>query len=146
MTPSQACIDFIKGFEACRLDAYLPTPDDAPTIGFGSTGPDITLGMTWTQTQADDRFASDLAAFAAGVSAAVTSPTTQGEFDAMVSFAYNVGLGAFEDSTLLRLHNASDYANVPSQFGRWNKQNGKVLAGLTRRRAAEASMYAGAIA
>lgn len=147
MTPSARCASFIKGYEKCRLTAYLPTKDDVPTIGWGSTGPDIKLGMTWTQAQADARFAADLARFAANVSALVgKAPTTQAQFDALVSFAYNVGYGdgGLKTSTLLRLHKAGDYAGAAAQFARWNKQKGKVLNGLTTRRAAEAAMYRGA--
>jgi len=143
MTPSPACIALIQSFEQCRLTAYLPTPQDVPTIGWGSTGPDIHLGLTWTQAQCDARFAADLNTFAQGVSKAVTSITSQRQFDAMVSLAYNIGLGNFDSSTLLRLHNAADYAGAEAQFAVWNKQKGKVLPGLVRRRAAEAAMYGG---
>ncbi len=143
MTPSPACADFIRGYEQCRLTSYMPTSKDRPTIGWGTTGPDITLGMTWTQQQADDRFVSDLAKFGAGVDALITSPTTQGQYDALVSFAYNAGLTALEDSTLLRLHNQGDYADVPAQFARWVHQDGVVLNGLVTRRKAEAAMYQG---
>jgi len=144
MTPSPACIALVKSFEQCRLTAYLPTPNDRPTIGWGTTGTDIRLGMTWTQSQCDGRFAADLDAFAGGVSAALTGETSQNQFDAMVSLAYNIGAGAFKSSTLLRLHNAGDFTAADAQFAVWNKQAGKVLAGLTRRRAAEAAMYRGA--
>jgi GH24 family phage-related lysozyme (muramidase) len=141
MTPSPACIALIKSFEQCRLTAYLPTPKDKPTIGWGTTGADIHLGMTWTQEQCDARFAADLDRFALGVSAALTGQTSQPQFDAMTSLAYNIGLGAFESSTLLRLHDAGDFTAADAQFARWNKQAGQVLPGLTRRRAAEAAMY-----
>lgn len=145
MTPSQKIIDFIKGFEKCKLVAYMPTPQDRPTLGWGSTGPDIKLGMTWTQKQADDRFAADLAKFSAGVSKLLGSaPTTQGQFDALTSFAYNCGLEALKTSTLLRMHKDGEYENARLQFARWNKQAGKVLNGLTKRRAGEAEIYRGA--
>lgn len=144
MTPSTKCADFIKSFEACRLKAYMPTPNDVPTIGFGSTGPDIRLGMTWTQAQADERFAADLATFGAKVSGDLGSaPTTQDQFDAMTSLAYNIGEGNFERSTLLKRHLAHDYDGAAAQFAVWNKQAGKVLNGLVRRRTAEARMYRG---
>jgi lysozyme len=150
MKPSPRCEAFIKAFEKCRLKAYLPTKNDVPTIGWGSTGPDIKLGMVWTQAQADARFAQDLARFGAGVLRLLDgAPTTQGQFDAMVSFAYNVGLDedadtkaeGFGDSTLLKKHKAGDYAGAAAQFKFWNKQKGVVLAGLTRRRADETAMY-----
>ena len=144
MTPSTKCADLIKGFEQCRLKAYMPTPNDVPTIGWGSTGPDIKLGMTWTQQQADDRFASDLAKFCAKVATALHgAPTTQSQFDAMLSLSYNIGEGAFEKSTLLRKHVAHDYDGAAAQFAVWNRQSGKVLNGLVRRRTAEARMYRG---
>jgi lysozyme len=140
---SQAGVDLIHSFESCKLTAY-PDPgsvDGKPwTIGWGSTGPGIARGVVWTQTQADDRFAADLARFEKAV-ALMAPVTTQNQFDALVSFAYNVGLAALNDSTLLRLHNKGDYAGAKDQFARWNKNDGKVMNGLTRRRAAEAAMY-----
>jgi GH24 family phage-related lysozyme (muramidase) len=145
MTPSAKCEAFIKGFEKCRLVGYLPTPDDKPTLGWGSTGPDVKIGMTWTQAQADQRFAADLVKFSAGLDGLIdASRTTQGQFDALVSFAYNCGLEALKSSTLLRMHKDGEYENARLQFGRWNKQAGKVLGGLTKRRAAEAEIYRGA--
>lgn len=140
MSPSPACAALVKQFEGCRLEAFLPTPDDVPTIGYGHTR-DVTLGMTWTQEQADAALAFDLANFGAGVDQLISSPTTQSEFDAMTSFAYNVGLTAFEDSTLLRLHNQGDYVDVPAQFGRWVHQGAQILNGLVARRKAEAALY-----
>ena len=142
MTPSAACEALIKSFESCRLTAYLPTPNDVPTIGFGSTGHDVMMGVTWTQEQADARFDSDLANFAARVSDAAPI-ATQGQFDAMVSLAYNIGMGNFTASTLLRLHNAGHYDAVPFQFGRWVFQGKEILPGLIARRKAEAAMYQG---
>lgn len=146
LKPSQAAINLMHEFEECRLKAY-PDPgsrDGKPwTIGWGSTGPDIGPGTVWTQAQADERFASDVAKFADKVSAALSGArTTQHQFDAMVSFAYNVGVAAFSSSTLLKKHKAGDYAGSKAEFARWNKNDGKVMAGLTRRRAAEAALYA----
>ena len=135
----------IKSFEGCRLKAYLPTPNDVPTIGWGTTGPDVKLGMVWTQKQADDRFTAHVAEFAAKVAKLVGPKVTQNQFDAMVSLAYNIGTGGFGSSTLLKLHKAGDYKGAAAQFGRWNKQAGKVLNGLTKRRAAEAALYAAVV-
>lgn len=146
MTPSKKITEFIKGYEKCRLTAYMPTPNDRPTIGWGTTGPDVKLGMTWTQAQADARFADDLARFANGVEKLVgKAPTTQAQFDALVSFAYNCGLEALKTSTLLREHMSGDYEGAAGQFSRWNKQKGRVLNGLTKRRAAEAAIYRGTL-
>ena len=134
----------IKEFEQCRLKAYMPTPDDVPTIGWGSTGPDIRMGMTWTQEQADQRFDQDVQKFGAKVSALLgDAPTTPAQFGALTSLAYNIGTGegGLKTSTLLRLHKAGSYTAAQAEFGRWNKQAGKVLNGLTRRRAREAALY-----
>lgn len=152
MTPSESCIKLVQSFEGCakklpdgRVAAY-PDPatgGDPWTIGWGSTGPDIHRGTVWTQQQCDDRFASDLAKFAGRVESLLGGAmTTQHQFDAMVSLAYNVGLGNLSSSTLLRKHKARDYAGAAGEFGRWNKAAGKVMAGLTRRRAAESALYA----
>ena len=147
MTPSAKIAAFIKGYEKCRLKAYLPTKDDVPTIGFGTTGPDIRLGMKWTQAQADTRFAADLARFSGHVTALLgAATTTQAQFDALVSLAYNIGYGdgGLKTSTLLRMHKEGDHAGACLQFARWNKQAGRVLNGLTTRRTAEADIYRGA--
>jgi lysozyme len=151
MTPSPACEALVKQFEGChkRLSdgRYIAYPDpgtgDVPwTIGWGSTGPDVRKGTIWTQTQCDLRLRTDLAKFARGVwDRLPNTPTSQSQFDAMVSFAYNVGLGKFSGSTLLRKHRAKDYAGAAREFERWNKAGGRVLPGLTRRRAAEAELY-----
>jgi GH24 family phage-related lysozyme (muramidase) len=145
MKASQRGLNLIHSFESCKLTAY-PDPgskDGHPwTIGWGSTGPGIGPGVKWTQVQADTRFAADLAKFERGVLTALGgAPVTQGQFDALVSFAYNVGLGALASSTLLRMHKAGDYAGAQKQFARWNKNDGRVMNGLTRRRAAEAAIY-----
>lgn len=146
MTPSKACADLVKQFEGCVLKAY-PDPGsggDPWTIGVGATGPGISKGVVWTQQQADDRLMADLARFGRGVWNAIgEKETTQNRFDALVSFAFNVGLGNLLSSTLLRKHVAGDYEGAAAQFIRWNRASGKVMAGLTRRRAAEAALYRG---
>lgn len=149
-TVSGPGLALIKAFEACRLRAYLPTPRDVPTIGWGATrcadGSPVRIGMVWTQHQADARFTADVARFAGRVSALCCgSRLSWFEFDALVSLAYNIGLGAFEESTLLRLHRDGNHADASEQFARWNRQTGTVLAGLSRRRAAEAAHYRGHI-
>ncbi|UYY59758.1 lysozyme [Sphingomonas sp. S2-65] len=152
MTPSSACTALIEQFEGCakRQDdggfAAYPDPGsggDPWTIGWGSTGADIVPGLVWTQQQCDARLAQDVTRFAARVSAAIgDAPTTQPQFDAMLSFAYNVGVANLESSTLLRLHKAGDYRGAQAQFGHWDRAHGKVMPGLERRRAAEAALYA----
>jgi GH24 family phage-related lysozyme (muramidase) len=148
LTPSPAAVALMHEFEGCRLQAY-PDPGSADghpwTIGFGSTGPGIAKGVVWTQKQADDRFVADLAKFAAKVRDVLAgAKTTQAQFDAMVSLSYNIGVGAFSKSTVLRKHRAGDYPGAQAAFALWNKNDGKVMAGLTRRRAAEAALYGSA--
>ena len=138
----------VKSFEGCKLAAY-PDPatgGDPWTIGYGATDPGIVKGVVWTQAQADARFTQDIGKFAAKVGALLGStPTTQGQFNALVSLAYNIGPGNLASSTLLRLHKAKDYEGAANQFARWNKAAGQVMTGLTRRRAAEAKMYRGQV-
>ena len=151
MTPGPDCIKIVQEFEGCakkRADgSFEAYPDPATggdpwTIGWGSTGPDIKKGVVWTQKQCDDRFSEHLGEFARKVEAALGGArTTQQQFDAMVSFAYNVGVGNLQSSTLLKKHKAGDYAGAKAEFAKWNKAAGKVMAGLTRRRTAEAQLY-----
>ncbi|HEY0412948.1 MAG TPA: lysozyme [Allosphingosinicella sp.] len=142
----------IKKFEGCEKKGpggtFSAYPDPASggdpwTIGYGTTGADVKKGLVWTQKQCDDRFAKDLPNFGAKVAALLgTSKTTQNQYDAMVSFAYNLGVNALRDSTLLKKHKAGDYANVPAEFNKWVHGGGKVMPGLVTRRAAEAKLYA----
>jgi lysozyme len=145
-TVSQAGVDLVKEFEGCRTAAY-PDPasgGDPWTIGYGATGAGIARGTNWTLQQCEARLHEDLNRFAAGVSAAIGDhPTSQNEFDATVSLAFNIGLQNFKSSTLLRLHQAGDKDAAAGQFSRWNKAAGRVMAGLTRRREAEAALYRG---
>lgn len=141
MNISARGIDFIKGFEKCRLVAFKPTPNDVWTIGWGHTGPDVDQHTVWTQQQADDGLVKDLAGFERCVNGCVSVPMTQGEFNACVSLAYNIGSDAFKKSTLVKLLNASDYEGAAAQFKRWNKQAGIELAGLTKRREGEVEMF-----
>lgn len=141
-------------FEACKLVAY-PDPgskDGKPwTIGWGHTGPEVVKGLVWTQAQADAQFLIDIARFEREVSGLVKVPLTQGQFDALVLFAYNVGSDidadkiaeGLGDSTLLRKLNAGDYAGAALEFRKWNKNDGKVMRGLIRRRAAEECLFLG---
>jgi lysozyme len=151
MTPSSNCFALIQQFEGCAKKqpdgtmAAYPDPGsggDPWTIGWGTTGPDVKKGVVWTQAQCDERFDSDVTAFAAKVSSTIGSAaTTQNQFDAMVSFAYNVGIGNLQSSTLLKKHKAGDYPGAQAEFAKWNKAAGKVMQGLVNRRAAEAACY-----
>lgn len=155
MTPSPACFNIIKQFEGYAI--ALPNGDckaypdpgsggDPWTIGFGSTGHGIARGTVWTRQEAETRLEADVIRFAAQVESALAggAATAQSEFDAMVSLAYNIGVGNFKKSSVLRFHRAGDKRRAAGSFAAWNKAAGHVMAGLTRRRAAEASLYEGA--
>jgi lysozyme len=151
---SERGLAFIEGFEAYRETTYPdPGPTGLPvTGGYGTTtdeyGKPFKLGVTHTREYWLRLKARDIARFEAAVS--ILAPkTTQGQFDALVSFAYNVGediddddiAEGLGDSTLLKKHNAGDYVGAAMEFPKWNKSKGKVLAGLSRRRAEEAELY-----
>lgn len=143
---SQNGIDVMHFFESCKLAAY-PDPgskDGNPwTIGWGHTGKDIVKGVVWTQEMADEMFIKDIHYFERGVLSIVKVPLAQGHFDALVCFAYNVGLDNFRRSTLLKKLNVADYTGASLEFSKWNKNDGKVMRGLVRRRAAEEGLYNG---
>lgn len=133
----------VKRWESCQLKAY-PDPgsrDGKPwTVGWGSTGSDVGPGTVWTQAQADARLTRDLARYAAEVAAVIgDAPTTQHQFDALVSFHYNTGRIA--KASLTRQHMAGNFAGAKAEFGKWIYNDGKVLRGLVRRRAEEAELY-----
>lgn len=134
-------------FEQCSLVAYL-CPAKVWTIGWGNTGPDVKRGTRWTQLQADAAFERRIAnEFAPAVAKAIgDAPTTAGQFGAMVSLAYNIGVKAFAGSSVARAHAAGNAAGAEKAFGLWTKGGGKVLPGLVRRRAAEAALYRGDMA
>lgn len=132
--------DLIRKFEGEKLKAYL-CPAGVWTIGVGHTGPDVKPGMVITLDRSDELLRSDLARFESAVSGLLRVPVSQGQFDALVSLAFNVGSGAVGKSTLLRLLNAGDKAGAADEFLRWNKAGGKVLPGLTARRAAERDLF-----
>lgn len=145
MQISQNGLAVLKHFEGCELAAYPdPATGGAPwTIGYGHTGPEVKRGLVWTQEQADKALVADLHKFETAVSAVVRVPLTQGQFDALVCFTYNLGIGNLQNSTLLAMVNARNYDGAAEQFKRWNKANGKPMKGLTRRRAAEQCLFLG---
>jgi len=125
--------------EGCRLQAYR-CPAGVPTIGWGETQ-GVKMGDTCTQAEADRRLCDRLKEFADGVRALLTRDPSQNELGAMVSLAYNIGLGGFKKSTVLRRHNEGDFQSAARAFALWNKAGGQVLNGLTARRAREAALY-----
>lgn len=140
MKISQKGINLIKTFEGLSLKAYKDSVG-VVTIGYGSTGPHVSMRQIITEVQAETLLKSDIARFERGVSDLVTAPLNQNEFDALVSFSFNLGLGNLKSSTLLRKLNSLDYQGAAKEFERWNKAGGKVLAGLTRRRIAERDLF-----
>lgn len=140
---SEDCLAMIKHWEGCRLTAYLD-PADVPTIGYGDTGQRVRLGQTITQAEADARLLERVVReFEPGVLGAIKRSMTQYELDAMVSLAYNIGVGAFSSSTLVRKFNAGDRDGASAQFRVWRKAGGRVLLGLERRRVAEQALFDG---
>lgn len=140
MKISQKGVDLIKSFEGLELKAYKDSVG-VTTIGYGSTGPHVSMGMTITKEQAEQLLKKDLERFERGVSDLVKVPLNQNQFDALVSFSFNLGLGNLKSSTLLKKLNASDYIGASKEFERWNRAGGKVLNGLTRRRIAERDLF-----
>lgn len=141
MNISPAGLDLIKQFEGLKLNAYV-CPAGVLTIGYGTTA-GVKPGQAITAARAEELLRADVAKFERGVADAVTVPLAQHQFDALVSLAYNIGLGAFRTSTLLRLLNKGEVASAAKQFDRWNRGGQKVLPGLTRRRAAERKLFEG---
>ena len=139
METSKNGLDLIKHFEGCKLEAYK-CPANVWTIGYGHTK-GVYEGQKITQEEADQMLLDELVEYEGYVNNLVTVGLNQNQFDAMVSWVYNLGGGNLKASTLLKVLNAGDYAGVPAQMLRWNKAGGKVLEGLTRRRQAEADLW-----
>ncbi|HDC4601684.1 TPA: lysozyme [Enterobacter cloacae] len=144
MQTSEKGIALIKQFEGCKLTAYQDSVG-VWTIGYGWTQPvdgkPIRAGMTIKQETAERLLKTGLVSYEGDVSRLVKVVLTQGQFDALVSFTYNLGARSLSTSTLLRKLNAGDYAGAADEFLRWNKAGGKVLNGLTRRREAERALF-----
>ena len=148
MKTSKQGVQLIHSMENCKLTAY-PDPGSSNgepwTIGWGSTkldGKPVKKGQKITQKQADDQFELDLAYFETEVLELLgNNVVTQSQFDALVSFAYNVGLGALERSTLIRMIRADNFTDAQVQFLRWIRNDGQILMGLVKRRLAEAELF-----
>jgi lysozyme len=140
MEASKTAFDLIKLFEGFEPKAYL-CPAKVWTIGYGKTE-GVREGDTITLDQANaDLIAEVNLKFAPDVSKVLKVPVTQGMFDALVSFAYNLGIGNLSNSTLLRKINDSDYVGASLEFDRWVYAGNKVLPGLVRRRTAEKELF-----
>jgi len=138
-------IPIIKRFEGLKLKAYV-CPAGLPTIGYGSTfyedGSKVKLGEQITIDRADKLLLNTVAQFEKQVDALVTASINPNQLGALTSFAFNVGIGNFRKSTLLKLVNANpDNPLIRQEFNKWTRANGKVLNGLVTRRTAEADLY-----
>jgi len=145
MKLNKAGKDLIKSFEGLRLSAYKCSANKE-TIGFGNTfyedGSPVKMGDTITKERADSLFELIANSFAERVRREVKTILTDNQFSALVSLAYNIGIGNLQKSTLLRKVNFNpNDPSIRAEFMRWNRAGGKVLAGLTRRREAEAKLY-----
>lgn len=141
---SQSGVSMIMGFEGFRTRSY----DDGVgvwTIGYGTTrypdGSKVKPNQVCTAIQAQDYLKHDLIEFEDTVNGSVKVPLNQNQFDALVSLTYNIGSGAFKDSTLLKRLNEGNYQEAADQFLRWNKAGGRVLDGLVKRREAERKVF-----
>ncbi len=139
MKASKNAIDIIKKYEGCRLESYK-CPAGVWTIGYGHTGnvngKSITMGMTITELMAETLLTIDLQRFEYAINK-LNLDLKQNQFDALISFVFNIGIGAFEKSTMLKLLNVGNYDGAANQFDCWIYANGKKLAGLIKRRADE---------
>lgn len=136
---TRAGLELIKEFEGFRANAYL-CPAGVPTIGYGETQ-GVKLGMTTTEPEAAAKLEKRYDEFEAGVLKNVKVTVTENQLGALVSFAYNLGVGNLQRSTLIKLLNAGDYTGAANEFGKWTMAAGKVLPGLVRRRAAEKALF-----
>jgi lysozyme len=145
MQVNSSGIKLLHDFEGLRLQAYL-CPAKVATIGYGNTfyedGTPVRMGQTITKERAEQLFLNTLNKFANEVRRLITKPLNDNQFSALVSFAYNVGIGNLRKSTLLRLVNENpNNPLIRNEFMRWNRAGGREMAGLTRRRNAESSLY-----
>lgn len=147
-TVNRETIEHVKRWEGIKLTAY-PDPGSKNgepwTVGYGHTSDGhlkVTRGLTITPKQAEDALAYDLNETAAAVDGLVKVELSDNQFGALVSFAFNVGLGAFGKSTLLSKLNKGNYAAVPAELARWTRNDGRIMQGLVNRRAAEAGLWA----
>ena len=143
MQPSENCIKLVKRSEGDVLKAYPdPGTGGAPwTIGYGHTGPEVHPGMVITQPEAEMLLGQDLQRVGQQVAKSVKVELTQNEFDALVCFVFNEGIGNFMKSSMLRLLNAGDYAAAANEFDKWTKAAGHVLPGLVARRHDEKDLF-----
>jgi len=140
MKTSSKGLDHLKEIEGIEYKAYLDT-GGVWTIGVGHTGPDVHEGQLADDLQVMEWLRMDVIDAESAVNRLVKVPLTQNQFDALVSFVFNIGESQFSKSTMLRKLNAGDYTGAAAQFPRWNIDNGKVIFGLTKRRILERNLF-----
>lgn len=144
MKVSNKGLELIREFEGFSANAYL-CPAKIPTIGYGNTtwedGRPVRIGEQISKSRAEDLLKNTVEKFAIVVDAKVTTKINQNQFDALVSLAYNIGLGNFSSSTLLNQLNRNNFIGASHEFLRWDKSGGKPLLGLTRRRQREQTLF-----
>lgn len=133
-------LDIIREFESLELEAYY-CPANVLTIGYGHTGPDVYEGQVINDAQANELLMQDVVFAEDGISSLAPFWLSDNQFSALVSFVFNIGVGAFEQSTMLRKLNADDVIGAANEFPRWNKSRRRVLRGLTIRREAERDLF-----
>ena len=139
MKSSKNCINLIKCFEGCRYKAYKQTKNDVWTIGYGHTE-NVKENDVITEFDAENFLKIDLQKFEYAINK-LSLELNQNEFDALVSFVFNVGIGNFESSTMLKLLKAQKKNEAASQFDRWIYQGKTILPGLVKRRQAEKELF-----
>ena len=132
-------LELIKKSEGLRLVSYRDS-GGVYTIGWGHTQ-GVQRGMVINLARANSYLLGDIAIFEDAINKLVTVPLTCNQFSALVSFVFNIGIGAFKRSTLLKKLNLGDYIGASEQFKRWNKDNGKVYQGLVTRRKEEMNLF-----
>lgn len=140
MNLNQAGIDIIKKYESCSLDSYLDMVGVC-TIGWGTTGPDIHMGLTWTQEDCDRMLMADLDHIQQRLRKHITLPITDNQFSACCSFTYNLGLGSFITSTLRNLINQNALLQAANEFPKWDHAGGREVPGLLKRRLEEQTLF-----
>lgn len=133
-------LELIKHFESLKLEAYKDVVG-VWTIGWGHTGEDVYEGLVITEEQAEELLKKDLEEYERYVRGSIGTRLNDNQFSALVSFAYNLGIGNLKTSTLLKLLNKGDYFNASKEFVKWSKAGGKRYKGLVRRRLSERNLF-----
>lgn len=144
MRVNEAGLALIRCYEGFRAKAYR-CPVGVLTIGYGHTSmagpPEVRAGMVMSKRQAEEVLSADVAVFASEIARFIRPALTSNQFSALVSFAYNVGVGAFRKSSVLAAVNRNDFDSVPRRLNLWVKAGGRVLSGLVKRRASEGQLF-----